>query len=113
MTFGCMLSIFLMEKRSLNFIIRKNKFLDECFSRWASISWSFLPTNGTNAKTIVLVRAHNIVQNTTQASEIPLLRTRTLQTGVHAIANHVAVVSYWAKLAVDGRCLRQRAFAIR
>ncbi len=32
-----MLSIFLMEKRTLNFITRNNKFLDECFFRWASL----------------------------------------------------------------------------
>ncbi len=38
----------------------------------------FPPTNGTNAKTIILVRAHNNVQNTTQASEKPLLRTPEL-----------------------------------
>ncbi len=70
-------------------------------------------SNGTNAKTIILVRAHNNVQNTTRASVKSLLQTRARQTGVHAIANHVAVVSYWAKLAVDGRRLRRRAFAIR
>ncbi len=42
-----------------------------------------------------------------------LLQTRGRQTGMHTIANHVTVVSYWAKLAVDVRRLRRRAFAIR
>ncbi len=74
-----MLSIFLMEKRTLDFIIRNNKFLDECFFRWASLFLSFPPTNGTNAETIILVRRYNNVQNTTRASLEALLRTRASQ----------------------------------
>ncbi len=74
---------------------------------------SFPPTNGTNAKTIILVRAHSNVQNTTRESVKPPLQARARQTRVHAIANHVEVVSYWAKLVVDRWRLRRRAFAIR
>ncbi len=75
---------------------------------------SFELSNCTNAMTIFLVRArYTNVQNTTWASVKPLLQAPARQIGVHAIANHVAVVSYWAKLAVDGRCLCLRAFAIR
>ncbi len=59
------------------------------------------------------MRAHNNVQNTTRASVKPLLQARARQTRVDVTANHVAVVSYWAKLAVDGRRLRRRVFAIR
>ncbi len=41
-----------------------------------------------------------------------MLLAQARQTGLQAIANHVAVVSYRANLAVDGRRLRRRAFAI-